>query len=74
MKVFANGREVDVPTDQDGNVDVVQVRRAANIPNSRDIIQQGSDGSNTLMPKKGMMSASPYDRFMDVSRAQRGQI
>jgi hypothetical protein len=74
MRVFANGREVEVPADNDGNVDVVQVRRAANIPDDRDVIRQMPEGANALIPKRGNLRVNPYDRFMDISRAKRGEL
>lgn len=72
MKIFAGGREIEVPTDSQGNVDAVEVRRAANIPNDRVLIQQKHDGGNFIIPKKGNVNMDPYDRFMDAPRAVRG--
>ena len=72
MKIYANGREIEVPTDSKGNVNVQEVRRVANIPDSRMIIQQQSNGDNNILPKNGLVPISPYDRFMDSPRAKRG--
>ena len=44
MKIFANGREINVPANKRGEVDVVEVRRAANIPNDRLLVQQKPTG------------------------------
>lgn len=72
MKLFAGGREIDVPTDQNGNVDVVEVRHAANIPDNRQIIQQKPTGENFLLPQKGQVQLNPYDQFLGAPRAERG--
>ena len=73
MKIFAGGREIEVPTDSEGNVDAVEVRRAANVPNDRMLIQQKPGGENVVLPKNGRVNISLYDRFMDAPRAIRGQ-
>lgn len=72
MKIFANGREIEVPTDDQGKVDVVEVRRAANIPNDRLLVQQKPTGENMILPKHGTVNIDSYDRFMDAPRAVRG--
>lgn len=74
MKIFAGGREIDVPTDDNGNVNVVEVRRAANIPDDRSLIQQRSSGENFVLPRSGQVSVNPYDRFMGAPRAERGYL
>ena len=40
MRIFAAGREIEVPTNANGDVDVTEVRRAANIPPDRSLIHQ----------------------------------
>ena len=72
MRIFANGREIDVPTDSMGNVNVEQVRQAVNIPTERTLIQQRNSGENTILPKYGQVRLNPYDRFMDAPIAKRG--
>ena len=72
MRIFAGGREIDVPTDSQGNVDVAEVRQAANIPNNRMLIQQRLDGENHILPRQGQVAINPYDQFMDAPRAVRG--
>ena len=72
MRIFAGGREIDVPTDENGNVDVVEVRRAANIPDNRSLIQQRSSGENFVLPRNGQVNINPYDRFLGAPRAERG--
>ena len=73
MKIYAGGREVEVPTNYRGKVDVVEVRRAANIPRGRLLVQQKPTGENMILPRHGSVSISPYDRFMDAPRAVRGE-
>ena len=72
MRIFAGGREIEVPTDSEGNVDAVEVRRVANIPNNRMLVQQKPGGENFILPKNGQVNINPYDRFMDAPRAVRG--
>ena len=73
MKIFAGGREIEVPTDPEGYVDAVEVRRAANVPNDRMLVQQKPGGENFVLPRSGQVNISPYDRFMDAPRAIRGK-
>ncbi len=73
MKIFAGGREIEVPTDSQGNVNVVDVRRAVNIPNDRMLVQQRPGGENCILPKRGQVAISPDDQFMDAPRAVRGK-
>ncbi len=72
MRIFAAGREIEVPTDANGDVDVGEVRRTANIPNDRSLIQQRSSGENFILPRNGHISVSPYDRFMGAPIGVRG--
>ena len=72
MRVFAGGREIEIPTDSDGNADVEQIRDAANVPGSRALIRQNPSGQNTVMPRHGRVRISPHDRFMNAPRAKRG--
>ena len=72
MKIFAGGREIDVPTDSQGNADVAEVRRAANIPNNRMLVQQRPNGENNILPRQGQVAINSYDQFMDAPRAVRG--
>jgi hypothetical protein len=72
MRIFAGGREIEVPTDTQGNVNVVDVRRAANIPNDRMLVQQRPEGENIILPRQGQIAINPSDRFMDAPRAVRG--
>ena len=72
MRIFAGGREIDVPTDSQGNVDVAEVRQAANIPNNRMLVQQRPGGENHILPRHGQVTINPNDQFMDAPRAVRG--
>ena len=72
MRLCANGREIEVPTDKDGNVEVAEVRRVANVPDDRMIIQQKPTGENIIMPRYGRIRVDPYTHFMDSPRGTRG--
>jgi hypothetical protein len=72
MRIYAGGREREIPTNSDGDVDAVEVRRAANIPDDRALIMQRSSGENFVVPKRGRIHVNPWDRFMETPRAERG--
>jgi hypothetical protein len=72
MRIYAGGREVEIPTDASGNADVAEVRRAANVPEGRLLIQQKPTGENLILPKNGSVTLHNYDQFMDSPRAVRG--
>jgi hypothetical protein len=72
MIMYVNGRECDVPTDGQGRADIVEVRRAANVPSDRAIIQQRPTGENLVMPRHGQISVNPYEHFIESPRAKRG--
>lgn len=72
MKMVIGGKEYSVPEDSRGNVDVVEARRIANIPDNRMLVRQDENGENRIMPKSGMVSVNPYDRFTDTGRGVRG--
>ena len=61
MKIFAGGREIEVPTDTRGNVNIVDVRRAANIPDDRMLVQQRSGGENNIL---GLSRPDPHYKFV----------
>lgn len=73
MRIYARGQEIEVPTDAQGNADVVQVRRAVSVPDDRMLVQQKPNGENTILPKNGQVNINQLDRFMDAPRAVRGQ-
>lgn len=73
MKMYVNGREIDVPTNQAGQVDVVDVRRAANVPDDRVIMRQTPLGENFIMPRHGTIQANPYEHFLESPRGRRGR-
>jgi hypothetical protein len=62
-----------VPSDEQGNVQAVDVRRAANVPDGRAIIMQKPTGENVILPKHGQIAANPYgSNFIDAPMARRG--
>jgi hypothetical protein len=74
MRIFAGGREIDVPTDSRGNVNVEDVRRVVNVPVSRALILQRPSGENSILPKHGLVEIGPYDRFIQAPLAKRGKV
>ena len=73
MIIYAGGREVEVPTDDQGTVNVAELRQAANIPGNRMLIHQKPTGENEIVAKYGQVNLNPYDHFMDSPRAVRGK-
>lgn len=72
MEMYANGRMCQVPSDKDGKVDAVEVRRAANIPDGRALIMQKPNGENVVVPKRGLINADNYAHFMEAPTGRRG--
>ena len=72
MRMLVNGREFNVPTNERGQANVVDVRRIANVPDDRAIIQQKPTGENFVMPRNGQVDVNPYDNFIESARAKRG--
>jgi hypothetical protein len=72
MRIIVNGREREVPSDERGNVQAVDVRRAANVPDNRAIIMQKPTGENMIVPKNGHIAIDPYANFIDSPTARRG--
>lgn len=72
MRMFAGGREIEIPTDSEGNADVQEIRQAVNIPMNRMPIIQRDTGENFIVPYNGQIQLHPYDRFLDAPIAKRG--
>jgi hypothetical protein len=72
MKIYAGGREIEVPTDEQGKVNVGEVRRTMNVPDGRLLIQQKPTGENVVLPNQGTVQINPYERFMESPIAKRG--
>ncbi len=71
-RIFVGGREIHVPSDSDGNVDVRQVRQAAGIPDDRALIVQRPSGENVITPRRGRITIDPYSHAMEAPIARRG--
>ncbi|MCF7955253.1 MAG: hypothetical protein K9M75_05585 [Phycisphaerae bacterium] len=72
MRIFAGGREIEIPTDSEGNADVEEIRRVVNIRENRMPIIQRNTGENFIVPTNGQIKLNPYDRFLDAPIAKRG--
>lgn len=74
MKIFANGeeKEIEMPTDSNGYVDVKQLRRVIGLKPNRVLIQQDPSGENWILPKRGNVEVRPFSHFMDSPRSERG--
>ena len=73
MIILRNGREIDVPTDEDGYASVPTLRRAAAVPPSRMLMSMEPSGSNTILPSTGLVKIHPYAHFMEAPIHERGQ-
>ena len=72
MYVYKNGREIEIPEDANGDVDINQIREALSVPNNRALIQQQPSGENFVLPVRGKVRANPYDHFADAALSKRG--
>ena len=72
MRVQFCGRELEVPSDERGYVDVTQLRRAVGVPDSRVLVRQDSSGSNHVVPARGAVRLGEYERFADEPISERG--
>ena len=70
-RIFIGGREIEVPEDAEGYVNVEQLHEAAGVPRDRAIIRQTPSGENTVIPRGRRLRVNPYDRFIDAPRARR---
>jgi hypothetical protein len=72
MRIMMNGRQFEVPSDGQGNVQAVDVRRATNVPDGRAIIMQKPTGENVILPKNGQIAANSDSNFIDAPISRRG--
>lgn len=74
MKIIMNGIEHEIPSDEQGNVQAVDVRRVANVPEGRAIIMQKPTGENMIVPKNGQIAVNPYgSHFIEAPIGTRGK-
>lgn len=73
MRQFINGREMNVPTQQDGSVYVEDIYSAAAIPATRALIRQKKDGSNELLNPGDRIQVHPDDYYIDAPTGKRGK-
>jgi len=71
-RIFVGGREIYVPSEREGNIDVRQVREAAGIPQDRALILQRPSGENIVTPRRGHIMVDPYTHFIEAPVARRG--
>ncbi len=72
MKALINGREYDIPVDEDGTVEAKTLWKVAGIPESRAMIVQNRDGSNTVINLKDRLGITPGQHFLDQPEHKRG--
>jgi len=72
MRCMINCTEYDVPTRDDGTIDVDAVKKAAGISPDRLVIRQDPDGSNHIINPGDEVAARPGDRYTDSPIHKRG--
>ena len=72
MRRLLRGRPEDLPEDQDGYVDVQELRRVMNVPADRMLVQEEPTGASVVLPKTGRARLGPYSRFIDIPPSERG--
>lgn len=72
-RIFINGREVEVPQDEQGRINIRQLRDNLGLRRGRDLILQRHSGENIVLPKRGWFEVNPYARFAEAGAAKRGQ-
>ena len=72
MRTFAGGREIEIPTDSDGYVDVNLLRRTIGVEKDRILMQQLPSGKNIILPKRGRVPVPPFSHHRDAPRSIRG--
>ena len=72
-RIFVDGREIDVPRDARGQINVGQLRDTLGLRRGRDLILQRHSGENIVLPKRGWFEVDPYAHFAETGAAKRGQ-
>ena len=72
MSFMINSREYDVPTRDDGTIDVDAVKKAAGISPDRLLIRQDRDGSNHVVNPGDEISAQSGEHLTDSPIHKRG--
>jgi len=72
MRIIMNGREVNVPADNNGGVDSDSLREVSGVPDDRPLLLQGPDGGNRLVNPGERVFVRPGESFLDCPRHRRG--
>jgi len=71
-RVFVDGREVEVPRNILGQIDIDSLRERLNLRHGRDLILQRDTGGNFLLPRSGRFRIDPFAYVTEVGKAKRG--
>ena len=71
-RVFANGRELQVPHDWRGRVNVNELREMIGLRRGRELILRRNSGENMVLPRHGRFALDPYADLVEVGAAKRG--
>lgn len=74
MRIMANGRLVDVPTDGEGRAEASAIRSAAGIDPKRLLIRQQPDGRNEVVKSGDRVALNSLDNYRDVGDHDRGRM
>ncbi|MFC1601761.1 hypothetical protein ACFL34_05375 [Candidatus Sumerlaeota bacterium] len=72
MRRMVGGREIDIPEDPDGLVDVQDLRETLDVTPSETLIEQTTAGENFMLPMKGHMMLNPASQFIAAPLIERG--
>ena len=72
MRHMVNGRIVELEPESDGSVNSDDLRRAANVPEDRQLILQLPDGSSQVINPGENVRLAPQQFFVDAPAHKRG--
>jgi hypothetical protein len=66
------GQLFDIPTNEDGTVDMSELRRECDVDPSEMLVEMTPAGENYFLPKKGNVSLLPNSELMKAPLIVRG--
>ena len=73
MKIMANGKMVDVPTNSQGQASVNAIKNAAGIDPNSLLVKQHGDASNEMIRANQQLNLNPADVFQSMPQHKRGE-
>jgi hypothetical protein len=66
------GQQIEIPEDEEGVIDVEEVRSQLGLEPSRILIEQLPGGRNQVLPAKGKVQLARYSHLMNAPGLKRG--